>query len=149
MATQAPAKTITQRTITLSKRLKRTHGPRRIGIAVRHIREDVARHSKTSPGMVSIGAELNRYLLLGSAQGFYGVKVTIEKTGQEVTVDLTDKKKKVEPKKEEKKAEDKKTEAAKKENAKKAEAPAKKPATKEANPKTKPEKPEAAQAPKV
>ncbi len=82
------------RTINLSKRLKRTHNPRRIGSSIRLIREEIARHLKVSPENVRIGGELNRYLLLGAMQGFYGVKVAIEKKGEIVSVDLFEKRKK-------------------------------------------------------
>ncbi len=92
MATTTPV-TKSTRTINLSKRLKRTHNPRRIGNSIRLVREEIARHSKTSPENVRIGGELNRYLLLGAMQGFYGVKVAIEKKGEIVSVDLFEKRK--------------------------------------------------------
>ena len=90
--TTAPTVKLT-RTVNLSKRLKRTHNPRRIGNSIRLMREEVARHTKTSAESVKIGGELNRYLMLGAMQGFYGIKIAIEKTGESVKVDLAEKRK--------------------------------------------------------
>jgi ribosomal protein L31E len=81
------------RTINLSKRLIKTHMPRRITNSIRMLREEVARHSKTTPDKVKIGGELNRYLMMGAIQGFYGTKIAIEKTGEDVKVDLAEKRK--------------------------------------------------------
>lgn len=79
--------------VRLSSRLIRTHKPRRIGNSIRLMREEIARHSKTTPDKVKIGGELNRYLLLGAMQGFYGVKIEVEKTGENVKADLAEKRK--------------------------------------------------------
>lgn len=75
----------------------RTHMPRRIGNAVRIMKEEIARHAKTDPENVKIGGELNRYLMLGAIQGFYGVKVEVEKTGDMIKIDLAEKRKQVAP----------------------------------------------------
>lgn len=110
MATNTAATVKTVRKINLSKRMKTTHMPRRIGNALRLMREDIARHSKTLPENVKIGGELNRYLMLGAIQGFSGVNVAIEKTGETVSVDLAEKRKAQAPKREEKTLKQKLTE---------------------------------------
>ena len=94
MATQT---TKTVRTIKLSGRMVRTHKPRRIGNAVRLLREEVARHTKTAVDNVKIGSELNRYLLKGAMGSFSGVKIAIEKTEETVKADLSEKRKRAAP----------------------------------------------------
>ncbi len=94
MATQT---TKTVRTIKLSKRLIRTHKPRRIGNSIRMLREEIARHTKTGVDNVKIGSELNRYLLKGAMGSFAGIKIAIEKTGEAVKADLFEKRKKPTP----------------------------------------------------
>lgn len=81
------------RMIRLDRRLKKTHQRRRIDSSIRIIKEDAARHTKTSPDIVKIGGELNRYILMGSTRGYYGVKVSIERSGPDILVDLADRKK--------------------------------------------------------
>jgi len=93
LATATIATTKMTRTVNLSKRMKTTHMPRRITNSIRLMREEIARHTKTTPDQVKIGGELNRYLMLGAIQGFYGIKVAVEKTGDSVTVDLLEKRK--------------------------------------------------------
>lgn len=93
MATAAPSVTKTVMMIRLEKRIKNTHGPRRIGSSMRALRDEIARHSKVTPESVKISGDLNNYILTGSVQGFYGVKVALEKSSGIVKADLADKKK--------------------------------------------------------
>ena len=122
MATTATSTVKTTRMVNLGKRMKTTHMPRRIGNSIRLMKEEVARHTKTSPENVKIGGELNRYLMLGAIQGFYGIKVAVEKTGDSVKVDLAEKRKipvtavpaKADSRKEKPKQDEKEAEAPKK-----------------------------------
>ena len=83
--------TKTIRTVNLGSRMLRTHKPRRIGNAVRLMREDIAKHSKTTVDKVRIGGGLNWYLLNGAMQGFHRVKISVEKTGDIISADLAEK----------------------------------------------------------
>ena len=95
MATNTPTTTKTIREMNISRKMFRTHMPRRINNSMRILREEIAKHHKTTPESVKIGSELNRYLMMGAINGFYGVKVEIEKTGDSVKVDLAEKKAKI------------------------------------------------------
>ncbi len=95
MATNTPTTTKTVKEMNISRKMFRTHMPRRIHNSMRIFKEEVAKHHKTTPESVRIGSELNRYLMMGAINGFYGIKVEIEKTGETVKVDLAEKKAKI------------------------------------------------------
>lgn len=114
MAATTPQPVKTLKTMNISRKMFRTHMPRRITNSVRIFREEIAKHNKTSPESVKIGSELNRYLMMGAINGFYGVKVEVEKTGEIIKVDLAEKKSRIKvtdsAKKDEKQAGGKSTE---------------------------------------
>ena len=126
MATHAAPTTTTVRIIRIERVLKETHQSRRLGKAVRFLRDDIARHSKSLPENVSISPGLNRYMLKGSSGGYSAVKISVEKTGEKASAYLDGEKKPAPPKKEEKKE--------KKPEAQTAPQPAPQPATKNPKP---------------
>ncbi len=76
------------RTVSLRRKLVKLHTTRRRAKAIDYLREDIARHSNTVPGSVSISGELNSYLMRNLSGQMPEVKISVEKTGDIVKADL-------------------------------------------------------------
>lgn len=78
----------TVRTINLRSKLLAHHKSRRIKKAIMYLKEDIARHLKSDADSVKLSGDLNNYVLLRVARRMKSVKVTIEKIGYKINVDL-------------------------------------------------------------
>ncbi len=80
----------TSLTINLRKKLVAIHSTRRRKQAMRYLRAEVARHAKVDPEDVSIGMDVNEYMIRNVAIHLRPVQVSLDKTGGEVKVTLSD-----------------------------------------------------------
>ena len=100
--------TSTSRTVRLRKKLVKIHRSRRLKKSIDYLREDVARHSKSDVKSVKLSMDLAAYVVAKVSRGMSPVKITVERSGDLVKVDLAPelKRKMPEPKKAEQKKPD-------------------------------------------
>lgn len=76
------------RNISLRRRLIKIHSTRRLQGSYKYLRQEIARFASVSPDAISISQDLNRYMML-NAMRMRDIKVSVEKTGTSVKLDLS------------------------------------------------------------
>ncbi len=76
------------RTINLRRRLVKISRVRRLHKAMDYLKEDIAKHAKVDASLVKISGDLNSYVTSKMARGMNSVKVTVDKVGDVIKVDL-------------------------------------------------------------
>ncbi len=76
------------RNISLRRRLVKIHSTRRLQGSYKYLRQEIARFASVSPDEISISQDLNRYMML-NAMRMRDIKVSVEKTGTSVKLDLS------------------------------------------------------------
>jgi ribosomal protein L31E len=82
-------------TIRLRPKLVKIHESRRYEKAPKFLREAIARHSKSHVDNVKLSVDINKFLQANSTNKYKPIKLTFNKTGERVDVDLAEEVKKM------------------------------------------------------
>ncbi len=77
-------------TISLRKKLVKIHESRRHGKAISYLREEIARHTNSSPDSVKINQNLNEHIGANTLNRYAPIKVSVNKVGDVIEAEWAD-----------------------------------------------------------